>query len=128
MIGLIVLAVLGTALAVLASFAAPGLTVLVPALAIPDIGRSLLGVLAIPASVLGITVASIYSFRLVSPLVRAFAMRPRQPAVSISEESRAEKAAAECNERLQRQTSYRAALSGLLMPEAYPMTCPEQTE
>jgi membrane protein implicated in regulation of membrane protease activity len=128
MIGLIVLAVLGAALAGLASFAVPGLVVLVPALAIPDIGRSVFGVLAIPASVVGITVASIYSFRIVSPLVRALAMRPRRPALSISEESPTEKPAAECNARLQRGTSYRAALSGLLMPGAYPMECPERTE
>ena len=112
MIGLIVLAVLGVALIGIGAFAAPGLAVLVPALAIPDVGRSLLGVLAISASVIGIVVASFYSFRLVSPLVRALTTRTLEPALSVSEESQEEKASVECNERLQRGISYRAALSG----------------
>ena len=128
MIGMIVLAVIGVGLIGLAAFASPGLAILVPALAIPDIGRNLLGVLAIPASVIGLIVASIYSFRLVSPLVRAYTLRQRVPALSVSEESQDEKAVAECNERLQRGISYRAALSGLLMPEAYPVKCPVRTK
>jgi len=128
MIGLIVLAVLGVALIGLGAFASPGLAVLVPALAIPDIGRNLLGVLVIPASLIGIIVASFYSFRLVSPLVRAFTSRQKVPELGVSEEYEGEKAAAECNERLQRAISYRSALSGLLRPEAYPVTCPPRTK
>jgi len=128
MIGLIVLAVLAVALIGLGAFAAPGLAILVPALAIPDVGRNLLGVFAIPASVIGIVVASVYSFRLVSPLVRALTMRQQEPALGVSEESQEEKATAECNERLRRGISYRAALSGLLRPEAYPVECPEKAE
>ena len=128
MIGLMVLAVLGVALIGLAAFASPGLAVLVPALAIPEIGRNLLGVLAIPASVIGITVASIYSFRLVSPLFRSYLIRQRVPAIGGSEEYQEEKTAAECYERLRRGMSYRAAMTGLLMPEAYPMKCPVRTK
>jgi len=125
MIGLIVLAVIGVTLIGLAAFASPGLVVLVPALAVPDIGRNLLGVLAIPASVIGLIVASFYSFRLVSPLIRTYTMRQKAPALRVSEENQGQKAAAECTERSRRGISYRAALSGLLMPEAYPMKCPE---
>jgi membrane protein implicated in regulation of membrane protease activity len=128
MIGLVVLAVLAAALIGLGAFASPGLAILVPALAIPDVGRNLLGVLAIPASVIGIIVASFYSFRLVSPLVRAFTSRRKLPVLSVSEKYQEENAAAECNERLRRAISYRSALSGLLRPEAYPITCPERTK
>lgn len=100
--GLIVLAVIGVALIGLAAFAAPGLALLVPALAITAVGQNLLGVLAIPASAIGIIVASFYSFRLVSPLVTAFAIRYREILFGVSEKSRENKAALECNERLQR--------------------------
>jgi phage-related protein len=124
--GLIVLAVIGVALIGLAAFATPGLTLLIPALAIPDIAQNLLGVLAMLASVIGIVVASFYSFRLISPLVRAFAMSYRETVFGVSEESLEQKAAAECNERLQRAISYRIALSGLLRPEAYRIECTER--
>ena len=127
MIGLIVLAVLGLVLIGLGTFAAPGLAVLVPALAIPDVGSKPLGVLAILAAAIAIVIASVYTTRLVLPLLRALTMRRREPALSLSEEVQEKKATAECNERLRRGISYRAALSGLLRPEGYPVTCPKQT-
>ena len=121
MTGLIVLAVFGGVLTLLAAFAASSLIVLIPAIAIPDIGRNALGIAAIPISVLGLLIASYYSARLAYPLLQAYVSRGSIQKSPVPREFRQD--ADECKERVERAFSFRIALSGLLRPEAYPVQC-----